>query len=543
MILILAILLATIVSWLVIPFMWKHALQLGFVDEPDSRKVHHKPIARVGGWGIVLGALFSIVLLLPMKPVYQAYVMGSVVLLLFGAWDDRRESGHYTKFFGQFLAVIPIVTYGGLYVKTLPFMNIDSLPAYLGIPFTAIAMIGVINALNHSDGLDGLAGGESLISLVAIAFLAYIYDGFPVLVIACAGIGGILGFLRYNAHPAHVFMGDSGSQFLGFTLSFLVVMLTQQVNPALSPALPLLLLGLPVIDIVAVLFLRIKGGMNWFRATKNHIHHRLLNLGFDHYESVVLIYSIHALFVISAIFLRYEWEYSIIAEYIGLIVLLFFTLSFVEKKGWHFSPINSGMRLNTFIKNQRYQTFKQEAPIFILALGVPLFLIKGGVTAFDVTPDVAIASLLLIFIFVWSFVKDKAQSVVSRMLVYSTGIFVVFLNLSPSPQNILNNKVEVIFFVILAITVMFAIRYSQKESFQTTPTDYLILFLILLITATSGIDYEQVKVSTFVVKAVILLYAMELIIYQQNRWLKLLLFCSMLDLAFIFTKGAVSYFT
>jgi UDP-GlcNAc:undecaprenyl-phosphate GlcNAc-1-phosphate transferase len=109
-------------------------------------------------------------------------------------------------------------------------------------------MVGMINAINHSDGLDGLAGGESMLSLGGIAYLSYLAGGTTVTVMALATIGGLFGFMRFNTHPARIFMGDGGSQFLGYTLGFLAVLLTQKVNPVLSPALPALLLGLPIAD-------------------------------------------------------------------------------------------------------------------------------------------------------------------------------------------------------------------------------------------------------------------------------------------------------
>ena len=121
-----------------------------------------------------------------------------------------------------------------------------------------------------------------MLSLIVIAFLAYIAEGIIAMTIAAATIGGILGFLRYNTHPAQVFMGDAGSQFLGFTLGFLAILLIQKLNPAMSPAVALLILGLPVIDIIAAIACRTCQGKKWFYPDRNHLHHQLLARGFDH---------------------------------------------------------------------------------------------------------------------------------------------------------------------------------------------------------------------------------------------------------------------
>ena len=196
------------------------------------------------------------------------------------------------KFIGQLLAAIIVVYYGEIYVHHFPFLGTEELPEYIGQPFTVVAIVGMVNALNLSDGLDGLAGGEALISLAAIAYLAYQFDGAIAIAVAAATIGGIFGFLRFNSHPARIFMGDAGSQTLGFVLAVLAVYLTQQVNSLVSPVVALLLLGLPIIDSIVVFYLRARRGDSLVVAAKDHLHHRLLALGFYHYESVMIIYSI-----------------------------------------------------------------------------------------------------------------------------------------------------------------------------------------------------------------------------------------------------------
>ena len=292
----LALVAAMAISMMLIPIMVRLAPRLGLMDRPDVRKVHTNLVPRVGGIGIVVGALVVILFLLPLDGINRAYVLGALVLFVFGLWDDSSEIGHYPKFIGQSIAVAIVIFYGDLHVVFFPFVPGGEIPSTVGIPFTFMALIGMINAINHSDGLDGLAGGESLFSLGAIALLAFLADGVIALTIALTVIGGIFGFLRFNTHPARVFMGDSGSQFLGYTLGVLVILLTQKVDPDLSPTVVLLLLGLPVMDILVVLAKRIRARLNWFRATRNHVHHRLLDLGFIHQESVIIIYSLQMVF-------------------------------------------------------------------------------------------------------------------------------------------------------------------------------------------------------------------------------------------------------
>ena len=326
--------LAMAISMAIIPLMIRLAPVLGMIDKPDPRKVHTTPIPRVGGLGIVLGALIPMLIWLPLTDLTISIFAGAAILLVFGTWDDIAELGHYVKFVGQFAAAGIVVYYGDLYVSHFPMYSYETIPEAIGRPFTVVAIVGMINAINHSDGLDGLAGGESLISLSVIAYLGFIFNSDLLLIICAASIGGIFGFLRFNSHPARVFMGDGGSQFLGFILAVLVMILTQQVNPVLSPSIAVLLLGLPIIDILAVFFLRAKHKLNLFKATRNHIHHRLLDIGFLHYESVMFIYTIQFVLVISAIPLMYENDLFILILYLSICASVFVFLTWSERNNF-----------------------------------------------------------------------------------------------------------------------------------------------------------------------------------------------------------------
>ena len=387
---ILPLIAALVVSMILIPLMVRLAPRLGMVDQPDARKVHAVPIPRVGGVGIVFGALLPVFFLVQLELSTLTYLVGALVLFVFGALDDSHELNHYVKFIGQFIAVIGVVYFGDVYVTNFPFMGGEPLSEAIGKPFTVIAMVGMINAINHSDGLDGLAGGESLISLCAIAYLAYFSGGNEVVIISLAIIGGLLGFIRFNTHPAVIFMGDSGSQFLGFSLGYLAVLLTQDVNPALSPALPLLLLGLPIADIIAVFIQRIYQKMNWFRATRNHIHHRLLDLGFHHYESVVVIYSLHLLLVILALLMPYEADGLIAGAYLAVISIVFVLLFVAEKTGWMMRTAQAGLSVDAIIESAKHSKLLVRLAYGLVYFGLSLFLVTGAVLATRVPIDLGI---------------------------------------------------------------------------------------------------------------------------------------------------------
>lgn len=224
---------AMFITMVLIPPLMRSAEKLSFIDAPGERKVHESPIPRIGGVAMVAGAVTPILMWVERPPLVLAFLIGIGIILFFGVWDDRKALDFRLKFLGQFLAISVVVIYGGVEIRYLPFHSIDPVPAYVSIPFTYFALLGVTNAINLADGLDGLAGGTMLLSIAAIGLLAFI-AGDDLLVVFCLAVmGSIIGFLRYNTYPAQVFMGDCGSQFLGFSVGVLVIILTQDSNPAL----------------------------------------------------------------------------------------------------------------------------------------------------------------------------------------------------------------------------------------------------------------------------------------------------------------------
>ena len=521
----LALVAAMAISMMLIPILVRFAPRLGLMDRPNMRKVHADPIPRVGGIGIVVGALVVILFLLPLDRMTQAYVLGALVLFVFGVWDDSSEIGHYPKFLGQFIAVAVVVFYGELYVSSFPFVPSGEISAAFGIPFTFVALIGMINAINHSDGLDGLAGGESLFSLGAIALLAVLADGTVALTIALTVIGGIFGFLRFNTHPARVFMGDSGSQFLGYTLGFLVILLTQKVEPDLSPAVVLLLLGLPVMDILVVLVKRARARLNLFRATRNHVHHRLLDLGFIHQESVIIIYSLQMVFVTSGVLLRYESNVLITAVYLTLCAALFGMLAWAERSGWR---LNDRYKRNGQAQVMAHDILRRilvVVPRRFLSIGIPFYLVSASLVVERVPSDFAKMSVLVAGLLTLEMFFNKTErSIILRALIYITAAFIGYLGISFTPDWLVNylEPVKTVFFILTAIAFAVAVKFSprrRKTEFETTATDYLVVFCLVAILTISKGDFWGNDGVTFVVQMIVIFYGCELLIMEKrDRW-------------------------
>ncbi len=503
-----ALLTALLISMSVIPLMIKLAPRLGMVDMPDPRKVHAQPVPRVGGVGIVAGAVVSVLLWMPMHHWMPWYLFGSLVLFVFGTWDDSREIGHYTKFIGQFAATVAIVYGGDLYVRHLPFMEMVIDPAF-GRPFTVIALVGMINAINHSDGLDGLAGGESLLSLGCLAYLGYLGGGTDFLIVAGAVIGGLFGFLRYNAHPARVFMGDAGSQFLGYSLGVLAVSLTQEVSPELSMALPVLILGLPIVDILAVFAQRIHGGMNWFRATKNHIHHRLLELGYLHPQAVLIIYAVQAVLVIGAIALRYESDVLVLTTYTAVCALVFSSLSIAERKGWRVVRTVRGV-------SAAFGGNWGRLPFAFVWLILPLYFLLGGVMARQVSGDIGMAGAVVAAITVaglclsW---RNGGASMLLRLGVFSAAALLVY---TMERQGGLFESLFHPILIALAVAVGLAIRLSADQEFRTTPLDYLMVLLVVVTGVLAQRHFKGFDLGAVIVQLVVLFYSYELVASKEK---------------------------
>jgi len=503
---------AAAVSMTVIPLMRRLAPRLGLLDLPgEVRKVHKAPVPRVGGWGIVLGLILPVLFLVEHAPLLEGYLVGVALLFAVGVVDDIFERGHYPKFITQIAAAGVVVLHGHLWIWHMPLLGLDPWSPALGIPFTVFAIVGMINAINHSDGLDGLAGGEALLSLIVVLFLGTVYGGDPMLVtLAAAAIGGVLGFLRYNTHPATVFMGDAGSQVLGFTLAVLVIDLTRQVSPTLSPAVVLLILGLPVIDILAVLVQRIYHGMHWFQASRNHIHHRLLDLGLDHYDVVVIIYGLQGVMVSFGVLLRFENDALVLLAYAAICATLFATVTWLERSGWRAYAGGRRSALRRVVEHIRENPWVNTVPSRALLLLVTAYFIVTALRCQEVPQDFGWMSLGLLAVLAPdpTLLRSHGTRYVMNVI-YIVAVFLVFLSRGSMEAEGLRGTFEIAVFVLMAVLVALTVKFQKTIRFGTTPLDYLIVLGLITMVLISGYYRQLLPLSLLVVKGAVLLYALE----------------------------------
>jgi UDP-GlcNAc:undecaprenyl-phosphate GlcNAc-1-phosphate transferase len=262
-------------------------------------------------------------------------MIGAGIVVTAGIVDDIIKLEFKAKFTAQIFAALIVILYGNIKIVDLGLFLPGGivLPDWISILLSTIFIVGATNAINLSDGLDGLAGGICLLSLICIGYLAYLLTIHPFIVISAALIGSIFGFLRYNTHPATIFMGDAGSQLLGFISVCMALALTQK-SPHLSPFLIFLILGIPLIDTLGVFTQRIMSGKSPFIADRNHLHHKLIDLGLYHSESVILVYITHAIFICLAIIFKFYPDWFILTLYSVLSSILLTSTILALRSGW-----------------------------------------------------------------------------------------------------------------------------------------------------------------------------------------------------------------
>ncbi len=299
------ILVATLVALLATPFIRLLAIKLGVVDRPKERGVHEKPVPLLGGVSIFLAFLVTVLFFGDLTDhAVQGLLLGGLVILVVGVVDDIRSLSPKAKMLGILLAAAIAVAFGvRIEWVTNPFGGMFNL-GWLGIPLTVIWIISVTNIVNLIDGLDGLAAG-----IVAIVGITMLFSGVrtdqPViaLILIAALIGSSLGFLPYNFNPAKIFMGDAGALFLGYSLGVISVIGTLKGVTTIALAVPVLTLGLPIADTIFAIIRRMQNGQPISTADKGHIHHRLLQLGLSHRDTVLVMYLITGWLGISALVL------------------------------------------------------------------------------------------------------------------------------------------------------------------------------------------------------------------------------------------------
>ena len=332
-----AFLLSLLCGTVLTPIVRRLAYRFGALDHArSSRKIHGHPIPRLGGVAIVIAFYAPLVgLLIFQTKLGELFVaerehviglfVGGLAIALLGLFDDLRGANAWKKFAVQF-AVAGFLYWLGFRVEEIANPFGAGIPlGWLGLPFTIFWIVGVVNAMNLIDGLDGLAGGVALVAVVT-TFLISVQRAHPLMMLFSSALAGaIIGFLFYNFNPASIFMGDTGSMFLGFVLAATAIQTNQKASTAAAIMIPAIALGLPIIDTLLAIARRALRGRPLFQADREHIHHRLMAMGLSHRQTVLVLYGFCIVLGTAALLLTYanSGQAALLLIVVALVALIF----------------------------------------------------------------------------------------------------------------------------------------------------------------------------------------------------------------------------
>lgn len=285
------------------PLVIKFAVKIGAMDVPkDARRVHKVAMPLMGGLAMYIAVVIGMILFLPKDRKYIAILIGATLILISGIKDDIKGTTPKEKLVYQLLAA-GIVIWGGVNIDfiTNPFGQGSFDLRWLAIPITIFWIVGITNTLNLIDGLDGLAGGVAFISSFSFMLVAIKMGQGSIGVLAALLAGACLGFLPYNFNPAKIFMGDTGSLFLGYMLALISIEGALKSVATIAMIIPIIILGVPIFDTTFAIFRRLLKGQSIMAADKSHLHHRLLEKGYSQKKTVLILYAISGVFGLFAV--------------------------------------------------------------------------------------------------------------------------------------------------------------------------------------------------------------------------------------------------
>jgi len=338
--LILTFVVAFAFSFAATPIVYRLAYKIGAIDVPkDGRRMHKDPVPRLGGLAIIFGFAVSIGCFAHFSRALISILIAASIIAIMGVVDDCKNLNAKLKFVIQIIAALIVIFAGNIRITVFTNPNLFSDNPYLVLPDWASVIASVLwivfitNAVNFIDGLDGLAAGVSAIMSVSLVFIALRIGEYSVAIVGLAIMGACFGFLPFNFNPAKIFMGDTGSTFLGFMLGALSVQGVFKSYAIISFAVPLLILGLPLFDAMFAMIRRIVKGQNPMTADRGHLHHRLIDMGFSQKQTVFILYAISGVLGITAVVLA---ESGTLRAVILLVaVLVFLLIQGMSIKGNH----------------------------------------------------------------------------------------------------------------------------------------------------------------------------------------------------------------
>ena len=319
---------AAVLSYFFTPPVKNFAHKVGAIDVPkDARRMHKKPIPRLGGLAIYGGFLCSILIFGQLDETMLCVLLGAAIIVALGIFDDVLALGAKLKFVVQIVAAAIPVCIGDLQIGLFTNLNplSDTPFVHLGIlavPVTIIWIVGITNAVNLIDGLDGLAVGVSSIAAITMLAVALLTGNMPIAITMAALAGACIGFMPYNLNPAKIFMGDTGSTFLGYMLATVSIMGLFKFYAVISFAVPFLILGLPIFDTANAIIRRVAAGRSPMSPDRGQVHHKLIDMGFNQKQAVAILYAISATLGLTAVVLTSSGEVKAIVLLLAVLAAI-----------------------------------------------------------------------------------------------------------------------------------------------------------------------------------------------------------------------------
>lgn len=527
--------LALFVATVLVPILIRVAPALGLVDVPDgNRKVHRDPIPRCGGLAIALATILPVAFWLRDTTPLFGFFLGAAIIVVFGYFDDRHELNFKWKFLGQLIAVF-VFLLGDLEITKTPFFGLGDQVPWLSYPIIALFILGVTNAVNLSDGLDGLAAGSSLLSLAFIGYLGFVAGQPSLVLVTAATSGALLGFLRFNTHPARIFMGDTGSQFLGFVTACMAVLVTQSPALAVSPMLAVLVVGVPILDTLLVMMLRMRDGRSPFMPDNRHLHHQFLAVGLQHYQAVAALYLLNFALLGLCYLIRYESDLLVLLVYLLFSVTTLALIGFLKHSAF-------ARRRRSLVRSERRNMwlrkfdwfYRHGASTLQISVGVAWLVSIGlSVSPVAIAPTYWIGVVVALLVF-WLLAGNT--QVFSRVLFYATSAYTLFLATYYSSLGGLGPLLDTLLAVVVVLLVL-SIRMTRRVDFSLDNQDILVLML-LLSAPLLPLGFGNSEFIDDIVRLAILLYAAEYLV-GRTRKLRIAKLFAIAALALTIFKTAV----
>ena len=537
------ILLSVFITVSLIPVMTRLAARYQLVDVPDLRKVHTTPVPRIGGLAMALGAFVPVILWITTDGFVRAYLAGAGALVIFGLLDDLKGLGYKAKFSGQLLAALVVVIFGGVKIASVGALlpGALQLPEWFVITLSLVTIVGVTNAVNLADGLDGLAGGLSLLGFCCIGYLAYLMDNNVVVLLSLSLAGAIFGFLRFNTHPASLFMGDTGSQLLGYSAIVLAIKTTQGGTP-FSPVLPLIILGFPVLDTLTVMVERFREKRPLFSADKNHFHHRLIRLGLSHTEAVFTIYVIQAMMIVSAIIFKYYSDWVLMISFTVFSTLIISSFVAADRIGFRFKrkPLID-FAFTGWLRNIRDNNWIIRISFTLAQLVIPVFLLFCCLLPATVPGYIALIAACLGLCVLASLLFFRARlSLCLRIALYPTIPLILYL-IEEGRVGWMSAKMLALYrlsFGMIALLVLLTVKFSRRmKGFRLTTMDFLVIFIALVVPNLPDQAIQSYHLGFLAVEIIVLLFSIEVLITELRGKFEALIASTLMTLAMLGILG------